>query len=198
MERAYLDDLRRAYERFFAAYTDAPVLTLDTDGIDIVRDAAARAEVIARVKTALKLDGYQLPLADLTETPAAPSSAASRGRRLGDFQQFHRVLDREKGFLADLYLNYIGLTEEVGEIGRVLKHAWRRQEQARDQVGNRQEAQDLAISAARADLQEELADALAFLLKMANDAQIDLESAYLKKMAKNITRTWDTQPTTGG
>jgi len=190
MAREYLDDLRRAYDRFFTEYTDAPVLKLNTDGIDIVRDGAARAEVIVRVKTALKLDGYQLPLTDLAEAPEEALPAVGSSRRLGDFQKFHRVLDREKGFLADLYLNFICLTEEVGEIGRVLKHAWRRQEQARSQVGNFQEAHDLAIAAARDDLQEELADALAFLLKMANDAQIDLESAYLKKMAQNMTRTW--------
>ena len=193
MERSYLDDLRRAYGAFFADYTSAPVLALDTDGLDIIRDTDARNEVIAKVKTALKLDGYQLSLAELGEAPLA----ITEGRRLGDFQEFHRMLDREKGFLADLYFNYICLTEEVGEIGRVLKHAWRRQEQARGQVGNFREAHDLAIEAARADLQEELADALAFLLKMANDAQIDLESSYLKKMAKNKTRTWYTQPAPG-
>lgn len=198
MEREYLDDLRRTYDRFFAEYTDAPVLALATDGIDIVGDAASRAEVIARVKTALKLDGHQLRLPDLDESAAAALPAVSSARRLGEFQQFHRILDREKGFLADLYLNYICLTEEVGEIGRVLKHAWRRQEHAYSQVGNLQEARDLAIGAARNDLQEELADALAFLLKMANDAQIDLENAYMKKMAKNMTRTWNAPPTTGG
>lgn len=197
MERSYLDDLRRAYDAFFADYTSAPVLALDTDGLDIIRDVDARNEVIAKVKTALKLDGYQLSLAELHEATAGAAPTITAGRRLGDFQEFHRTLDREKGFLADLYFNYICLTEEVGEIGRVLKHAWRRQELARGQVGNFREAHDLAIEAARADLQEELADALAFLLKMANDAQIDLESSYLKKMAKNMTRTWYTLPAPG-
>ncbi len=49
---------------------------------------------------------------------------------------------------------------------------------------------DRALEAAKADLQEELADALAFLLKIANDAGIDLEAAYLSKMDRNLARTW--------
>jgi NTP pyrophosphatase (non-canonical NTP hydrolase) len=79
----------------------------------------------------------------------------------------------------------------------VLKYTWRQQDRLRDQMGNLQEAQDQALQAAKSDLQEELADALAFLLKIANDAHIDLETAYLGKMAKNLTRAWQDQPSTG-
>ena len=57
-------------------------------------------------------------------------------------------------------------------------------------MGNRQEAIDRALESAKADLQEELADALAFLLKIANDAGIDLEAAYLTKMDRNVSRAW--------
>lgn len=190
MERAYINDLRNAYDRFFGEYTTAPILILDTDGIDIVRDAADRADVVAKVKNALRLDSYQLPLPELTDMPVEPLPATNGGRRLPDFQRFHRVLDREKGFIADLYFNYICLTEEVGEVGRVLKNAWRVQDRTLPQVGNRQEAHDRALEATRPDLQEELADALAYLLKIANDAGIDLETAYLKKMGQNWQRTW--------
>jgi NTP pyrophosphatase (non-canonical NTP hydrolase) len=58
------------------------------------------------------------------------------------------------------------------------------------QVGNRDEANDRALETVKDNLQEELADALAFLLKIANDTGIDLETAYLKKMGKNWTRSW--------
>ena len=37
MERAYLDDLRVAYDRYFSEFNQAPVLNMDTDGIDIVQ-----------------------------------------------------------------------------------------------------------------------------------------------------------------
>ncbi len=190
MERQDLDDLRLAYERFFAEYTEAPVLVLDNEDVDIVHDLSARNEVIARVKSALRLDSYQLPLPTLSDLEAEPLPATDGRRRLGDFQQFHRVLDQEKGFIADLFFNFICLTEEVGEIGKELKQVWARRDRISTQVGNREEAYDRALQTVKENLQEELADALAYLLKIANDTGIDLETAYLRKMGKNWTRSW--------
>ena len=190
MSRSYINDLRLIYDRFFAEYTAAPVLALDTNGLDIVRDPAARADVVARVKSALRLDSYQLSLPDLEDESPEPLPATDGGRRLPDFQRFHRALDQEKGFVADLFFNYICLTEEIGELGRVLKQTWRLQDRLLPQAGNRQEAHDRAKEALQAELQEELADNLAYLLKIANDAGIDLESAYLKKMGQDRQRSW--------
>lgn len=184
MSRDYIGELRLAYERFFADFTVAPVLAFDTDGMDIVRDPAARSEAVAKVRSALRLDSYQLPFPDLGDAAAEPLPAASSGRRLTDFQRVHRALDRDKGAIADLFFNYICLTGEVGELGRALKHTWGHQEQALSRVGNRQEAHAQALEAGRADLREGLAEALAYLLKIANDAGIDLEDAYLRKMGQ--------------
>jgi deoxyadenosine/deoxycytidine kinase/NTP pyrophosphatase (non-canonical NTP hydrolase) len=189
MERGYIEALQGAYDRFFAEYSEAPVLTLDTDSIDVVSDLDARANVVSRVRAALQGDSIQLSLLEPGGTPEAQTTTLSR-RRLADFQRFHRALDREKGFIADLFFNYICLTEEIGEIGRLIKQTWRRQESLLPETGNRQEAMDRALEDAKADLQEELADALAFLLKIANDAGIDLEAAYLNKMDRNLSRTW--------
>ncbi|OQA44938.1 MAG: Deoxyguanosine kinase [Chloroflexi bacterium ADurb.Bin325] len=189
IERGYLVDLQLAYERFFAEYTAAPVLTIDTDGLDIVHEPAARAAVISRVKDALQSDSYQLPLPDMQATLAEPRPL-QRGQRLPDFQRFQHAFDRERGFIIDLFFDYICLTEELGEIGRVLKRVWHRQDALLAQVGNRSEARDRALQTVSADLEEELADALAYLLKIANDAGIDLESAYIKKMDRNARRTW--------
>jgi deoxyadenosine/deoxycytidine kinase/NTP pyrophosphatase (non-canonical NTP hydrolase) len=191
MERGYIEALQGAYDRFFAEFDDAPVLVIDTDGLDIVNDLEARAQVVNRVKAALQGDSLQLPLLDLDETGEdAPAALSNPRRRLADFQRFHRALDREKGFIADLFFDYICLTEEIGEIGRVIKQTWRTQDALVPQTGNRQEAMDRALESAKADLQEELADALAYLLKIANDSGIDLEAAYLAKMDRNLTRTW--------
>jgi NTP pyrophosphatase (non-canonical NTP hydrolase) len=129
-------------------------------------------------------------LPDLDAADEDASAGLSSRRRLADFQRFHKVLDREKGFIADLFFNYICLTEEIGEIGRVIKQTWRRQEDLLPQTGNRQEAMDRALDQAKVELQEELADALAFLLKIANDSGIDLEAAYLSKMDRNLSRSW--------
>ncbi len=184
MERAYIEALQDAYDRFFDAYDQAPVLILDTDGVDIVNDLAARAEVIGRVKSALQGEHLQLPLLEPDETreAAAPLSR----RRLTDFQRFHRTLDRDKGFIDDLFFNYICLTEAIGNIGRQIKQTWRRQEDLLPEAGNRQEALERAVESGKTDLQEELADALAFLLKIANDAGIDLESAYVTKIDRAL------------
>jgi NTP pyrophosphatase (non-canonical NTP hydrolase) len=189
MSRDYISDLHLAYEAFFADYTAAPVLTIGTDDIDFVRNPRDRAGVISRVRESLAGMSVQPPLLELG-AEAGPPPLLQGGHRLPDFQQFHRVLDRKKGFLNDLYLNFIWLTEEIGEIGRALGQAWIRQDQLFAQVGNRREAQDRAVGELSEVLGEELADALAYLLKLANDAGIDLESAYLRKMGQNWERTW--------
>jgi NTP pyrophosphatase (non-canonical NTP hydrolase) len=190
MERSYIEALQAAYDRFFAEFDAAPVLQIDTDGVDIVNDLEARAQVVGRVKAALQGESVQLSLLEMDATADSAPAALNSRRRLADFQRFHRALDREKGFIADLFFDYICLTEEVGEIGRVIKQTWRRQELLLPQTGNRQEAMDRALDAAKTELQEELADALAFLLKIANDAGIDLEAAYLTKMDHNLTGAW--------
>lgn len=189
MERGYMLALQDAYDRFFAEYNEAPVLVLDTDGVDIVNDLDARAGVVNKVRAAMQGEHIQLSLLDIDAATEAQTTTLSR-RRLADFQRFHRALDRDKGFIADLFFNYICLTEEIGEIGRLIKQTWRKQDNLLPETGNRQEAMDRALEDAKADLQEELADALAFLLKIANDAGIDLEAAYLNKMDRNLNRTW--------
>jgi len=92
MERGYIEALQTAYDRFFEEYDDATVLTLDTDGVVIVNDLDARAEVISRVRSALAGEHLQLPLLDVETVTGAPATLARR--RLADFQRFHRALDR--------------------------------------------------------------------------------------------------------
>lgn len=186
MDRSYIDALRTAYERFFAEYTAAPVLSLDTNDLDIVHDAAARNAVVAQVKSALQTDTFQPPLLDLGGT-AEPLQPTERGRRLPDFQRFHRTLDRENGLRGDLFFDFICLTDEVGALGRTLRLAWSQQEQLIPQVGNRQEAHDRALELVRQEVQVQLGDALARLLKIANDTGVDLEAAYLRRMEQNAT-----------
>jgi len=187
----YLDRLRIAYERFFAEYTAAPVLTIDTNNLNIVQDLEARAYVIGQVREALSRGIFQPPLPELEpslqteEVPVLPE-----GRRLSDFQRWHEKLDKDKGFLTDLYFNYICLTEEIGELGAELKAIWRAQEALYAKVGNRQEARDQALQEHLPHLQEELADCLAYLLKLANYTGVDLESAYVSKMNRNRQRVW--------
>lgn len=188
MERGYIEALQAAYDQFFGEYDRAPVLILDTDGLDIVNDLTARGAVVSRVKSALQGEHVQLPLLETHGVDEAP--AALNRRRLADFQRFHRTLDREKGAIDDLFFNYICLTEETGSIGRLIKQAWQRQESLLAQAGNRQEAMERAVEIGKVDLQDKLADALALLLKIANDTGIDLEAAYITKLDRSLNGAW--------
>ncbi len=62
ISRDYIEGLRRAYDDFFASYTEAPLLMIDTDDVDVVARAADRAEVIGRVRAALERGASQPPL----------------------------------------------------------------------------------------------------------------------------------------
>ncbi len=189
MERDYLRALSEAYDSYFASYDVAPVLTLDTDGVDIINDLTARQSLVNRVKSALAHDTLQLSLLDADEDAGTAVPLGAR-RRLADFQRLHRAAGRGQGAIADLFVNYISLTEEVGELGRLIRQTWQRQESLLPQAGNRQEAMDQALASANADLQVQLADALAYLLKLANDAGIDLEAACLHRIDPDQSQTW--------
>ena len=186
MSRNYLDSVRLAYERFFTRYTEAPVLAMDTNNLNVVRHPEDLAQALGAIRSALTEGIYQQPLPQVEPVVGAKIeeevSLAEARRRLGDFQRWHLVLDQEKGLLADLYFNFIGLTEEIGNLGAQLKDVWAAQETLYDKVGNRQEAQDRALQERLPDLREELADCLAYLLKLANYTGVDLEQAYLVKM----------------
>lgn len=186
MEREYIAALSQAYDQFFADYDAAPVLTFDTDELDIVSDMRARNAVIVRVKEALRLGHHQLPLlAVVAEAAEGRELAPAAGVRLQDFQRLQRALARQADLGADLFFNYFSLAEEVGRLGRALKYAWQQQEQLLPRTGNRQEAHERALSAVQATLSEALAEALACLLKIADDAGIDLEKASVARMRQS-------------
>ncbi len=196
MDRGYIDALRIAYDDFFANYQQTPVLTIDTNDIDFVRSSQDREGIIGLVRTALEHGPVQqvLPNLDDSAPPSGVRILQGGRRRLGDFQRFHRALDREKGFGADLALNLAGLTEEVGEVSRELKLTWRDAEKLYQRIDNQQEALDQALAGRRSLIAEEMADVLAYLLKIANYAGIDLEAAYVDKMGRNWRRSWETLP----
>ena len=94
-----------------------------------------------------------------------------------ELQKFHDAFDTEKELDRDMIANTAYLAEEVGEVVsaiRVLNRA----------TGTPHEAQ------AREALGSELSDCLAYILKLANYAGIDLQDAYLEKMKHNLDREW--------
>ncbi|GIK66522.1 MAG: hypothetical protein BroJett018_43160 [Chloroflexota bacterium] len=191
MDPHYIDELRVAYDRFFAEYTAAPVLAIDTNHIDVVQDENQRTELIATIRGVLGTGPRQAALPGLVEeTPALVDVAKSTttepndldvhmtARRLGDFQRFHRALDKAKNFNPDLFLNFVLLQEEIGEMARAVVQHWKTGQQDREPIPSEK-------------LRLEMADVLAYLLKIANYTGVDLETAYLEKMAVNRQRMWD-------
>jgi deoxyadenosine/deoxycytidine kinase/NTP pyrophosphatase (non-canonical NTP hydrolase) len=193
MSRDYIDSLREAYEAFFGQYTQSQVLIIDTNHLDFVRSIQDREHVMGLVRAAQERGAVQQVLPELREhvQPAGLRILEGERRRLGDFQRFHRALDREKGFGSDLGMNFAGLTEEVGEVGREIKLALIAAERMLQQAGSRQQALEQSIARRRNLLADEMADVLAYLLKLSNYMGIDLESAYLRKMSRNWDRDFE-------
>jgi len=110
---------------------------------------------------------------------------------IADFQAFHRWLDEQKQFDPDIMFNMVLLTGEVGEVAEVLKQV---RKKARGLQKRQDDPPDRAMESALADHREELgaelADCLGYIFKLANYSGIDLQEAYLKKMAVNIHRSW--------
>ncbi len=193
MAREYIDNLRQAYDDFFATYASAPVLTINANDLDFVRSADDRAHIIGLVRAALEHGNIQQALPQLREQAPPTGIRILKGgrRRLGDFQRFHRALDHEKGFGADLGMNFAGLAEEVGEVGREIKLTLIQAERLLARTGNRSEAVRQALSVRHDELADEMADVLAYLLKLANYTGIDLEAAYVRKMGRNWQRDFE-------
>ncbi len=194
MERRYIDDLRLAYEEFFAHYTEAPVLRLDTNDLNLVTDMRARARVIGQVRSALQEGIVQRPLPGLLPEPHKEETAdrpISGRRRLTDFQAWHRALDAEKGFTDDAYANLMGLWDEVGELTRVIRQIRSRSEHYSQHAAHRSEATKQARHEYMQALGDELADVLAYVLKLANNFGIEMEQVYVDKMERNWTRIWE-------
>ena len=96
---------------------------------------------------------------------------------LRDLQIFHRELDKEKQFDQDVFRNIAYLSGEIGE----LVSAVRKRRKAKNSL----EELD-----ARSQVGEELADCLAYVIKLANYEEVDLQAAYINKMRQNLDREW--------
>lgn len=195
MDPDYIEQVRQGYEEFAATYDEAPVLTIDTNDLNIVQNPADLRSVTQRIKSSLEYGTYQAQLPGVGPLPERRPQAILEDleespHSLTDFQQFHLSLDAEKGFDPDLFLNYIALEEEMGELARALKHLWLHQARLQKEGQAAASAYRQAIAEHRAHVQDELADCLAYLLKLSNYAGIDLEKAYLDKMSVNARRTW--------
>jgi hypothetical protein len=108
MDRAYIESLQRAYERCFST-AQIPLLTIDTDNLDYVRDASALVFVEGQVRTALGIGAYQQTLprmgsVGLLRTPATLTGMThvTSGRdAVGEFLAASEAMGRVSATLAD-------------------------------------------------------------------------------------------------
>ena len=179
MDPAYIQEVSAAYKAWLSNLEDTHVLTIDTTNLDFLANKSDLDHVINRIEDALV---QQAPTIDTTSQ--AQLALLQQGQ-INAYQQFHRQLDSSKQFDPDLFFNYILLTEEMGEIARELVTIWRSVETLKGDGRTTP-----ALNQHRPGLRSELADLLAYTLKLANYAGIDLEVAYQEKMRQNIGRDW--------
>ncbi len=193
MDREYIESLRLAYERFFADFDAAPVLFIDTNETNFVVNPIDLRAIVDRVRTALQEGTFQRPLPQF-DTPRAAEQLLAPGRPLADYQRFHFALDEAKHFDTDPYFNFLCLNEEVGELASEFAKLWLRESVLMAEGKPAQVARQMALEQQRQAVESELADCMAYLLKLANYAGIDLETAYLEKMNTNSERSWRASP----
>jgi deoxyguanosine kinase len=186
MDREYIEALRQAYEQFVPSIQDVPVLVVDTNQLNFVTNPSDLQRVVDRIRSVLK-EGLFQPALPLLDVPLREATLLERGRPLADYQRFLVEQDRTKGFNIDLYFNYLCLSKEMGELSRALTDLWRLEAEQQRQGKSPEQAHRGALNQAREGIEEELADCMSYVLKMANYAGIDLEVAYLEKMKRTQT-----------
>lgn len=92
------------------------------------------------------------------------------GKHKANFEWNVKVTDSNIEMLEFLL---VSLTGEVGEVANIVKKIARG---------------DFKLEEKKTDIEEELADVFIYLLKLSYQLNIDLESAYVKKMEKNRER----------
>ena len=189
MDRHYIDELRQTYERFFADFGATQVLPIDTNGLNFVTNPQDLNLIQGQIRSVLQ-EGMVQPHLPQLAAPFLPAQISEQRRTLPEYQQFHVELDKEKGFITDLYFNYLCLSEEMGELGSELAQLWRDETQFRLQGHSGEQSRKKAIENQKSALESEMADCMAYLLKLANYAGIDLEAAYREKMNTNRSRNW--------
>lgn len=175
MPRDYIDALRQAYEAFFSTYTEAPVLPIDTNHLDIVSNPEHRAQVIGRVRAALEEGLVERPLPGFLPARPAPAreTVPVHRRRIADLQ----ALARERRTETDAVAAFLTIVEKAGRLADRLRFVVHKQEALRHEVGNAAEAQARALQTVSDALEPLLAELLWDVLALADLCGVDMERA---------------------
>jgi deoxyguanosine kinase len=128
MDRDYIDSVRQSYDRFFSSYTNAPLLTIDTNDLNYVRDSSALAFVESQIRRALGIGAYQQSLPQMEGVGWAPGATTlSRPRTtygppgqeaLSRFLAANEAMGRAGAILADAAAGRS--VEHVSQLGEAL------------------------------------------------------------------------------
>ena len=95
---------------------------------------------------------------------------------LGDFQDYVRKLEDERGFTDQSAIEKcLLLGEELGELFKAVRKTMKLKTDVNANIGS---------------IDEEIADMLIYLCSIANRFDIDIEKAFRKKEEHNKNRTW--------
>ncbi len=100
MDRRYIEQLWHAYERYFAAYVETPLLAVDTDALDFVHRPADLDMLEGQIRARLALGAYQpaLPLAEMAPPAAgmriAAAQPAGQPQAATEFEAARAALER--------------------------------------------------------------------------------------------------------
>ncbi len=111
MERAYIAALRQAYESLFTNYTATPLLVIETDEIDFVRQTGDLDDIENRVHAALAgvrqptlpdivMTAPPRPAWKLISAPTPEPSSEANWQALGDFLALAEAVGRIGGALS--------------------------------------------------------------------------------------------------
>lgn len=87
-------------------------------------------------------------------------------------------------------LHFNRLISEVGELSDAIFGIWFETSENRPSSMSFNEARERAISTAKEQVTEEIADSVIYLLKIGNSLNIDVGEAVSQKMKKNEERDW--------
>jgi deoxyadenosine/deoxycytidine kinase len=112
MDRDYIDSVRQAYERYFANYTSAPLLAIDTNDLNYVHDSSALAFVESRIRKALGIGAYQRALPQMEQVGRARVRTT-----LSKAQRAHETPNQET------LRRFLAANEAMGRVGAILADA---------------------------------------------------------------------------
>ncbi|HLI08910.1 MAG TPA: MazG nucleotide pyrophosphohydrolase domain-containing protein [Ktedonobacteraceae bacterium] len=97
---------------------------------------------------------------------------------LADLQRYEEQVCQERGWTKDTYAEkFLLFVEEIGELAKAIR--------------KRASLYDEKAKQKQANLEEEFADVLSYLLDLANYFSIDLEKAFRDKEEINASRKWE-------